>query len=206
MDLIDEIEWKRLTSITWTRLCSDYIKAAHLKVVIDPMYGAGIGFLDNYLTELGIEVKSIHSHRDALFGNTVPEPVERKLIDLRRAVISYNAGIGLALDGDADRFGLVDHEGRFISGNQFISLLLHHLLATRTVRGPVVRTVATTRLLDRIAQLNGLQVIETPVGFKYVSQALREYNGLLGGEESGGVSVWGHVPEKDGILACILAV
>jgi alpha-D-glucose phosphate-specific phosphoglucomutase len=207
LDLIDEIEMEKAYFNHLDKIVQrDYIKAAHVKVVIDPMYGAGIGFLENYLTGLGIEVKAIHSHRDVLFGNTVPEPVERNLSDLRRAVISYNAGIGLALDGDADRFGLVDHEGRFISGNQFISLLLHHLLATRTVRGPVVRTVATTRLLDRIAQMNGLQVIETPVGFKYVSQALREYNGLLGGEESGGVSVWGHVPEKDGILACILAV
>ena len=207
LDLIDEVELENVYFNHLDKIVSrDNFNATNLKVVIDPMYGAGIGFLEHYLTGLGIEVKSIHSNRDVLFGNTIPEPVERNLSDLRRAVVSYNASIGLALDGDADRFGLVDHEGRFINGNQFISLLLDHFLNTRTVRGPVVRTVATTRLLDRIAKLNGLQVIETPVGFKYVSQAMREYNGLIGGEESGGVSVWGHVPEKDGILACILAV
>ncbi len=184
----------------------DFLKGKNLRVVVDPMYGAGLGLLENYLTHMGVEVKAIHSHRDALFGNSTPEPVERNLAELRRAVVSYNADIGLALDGDADRFGIIDHDGSFINGNLFISLLLDHLLKTRTVRGPVVRTVATTHLLDRIARLNGLQAIETPVGFKYVSQAMREYKGLLGGEESGGLSVWGHIPEKDGILACILAV
>lgn len=184
----------------------EYFKGKSLKVVVDPMYGAGMGFLEQYLSNLGLDVKAIHNHRDVLFGNGIPEPVERNLSELQRAVVSYNADIGLALDGDADRFGIIDHQGSFINGNLFLSLLLDHLLKTRTVRGPVVRTVATTHMLDRIAKMNGLQLIETPVGFKYVSQAMRDYNGLLGGEESGGLSVWGHVPEKDGILACLLAV
>lgn len=207
LSLIEEIELDNAYLTHLDKLLRrEHFKAKSLKVVVDPMYGAGMGFLEQYLTRLGIEVKSIHNHRDVMFGNIVPEPVERNLFDLRRAVVSYNADIGLALDGDADRFGIVDQEGRFINGNLVIALLLDHFLKTRTVRGPVVRTVATTHLLDRIAKLNGLQVIETPVGFKYVSQAMREYNGLLGGEESGGLSVWGHVPEKDGILACLLAV
>ncbi len=207
LELLAEIELENVYLNHLNKLLRlDFLKGKSLKVVVDPMYGSGMGFLEHYLAQLGVEVKSIHSHRDVLFGNSTPEPVERHLADLRRAVVSYNADIGLALDGDADRFGIIDHDGSFINGNLFISLLLDHLLKTRTVRGPVVRTVATTHLLDRIARLNGLQAIETPVGFKYVSQAMREYNGLLGAEESGGLSIWGHVPEKDGILACMLAV
>lgn len=207
LDLVAEVELENAYFNHLNKLMRlDFFKGKNLKVVVDPMYGSGLGFLEHYLTQSGVEVKAIHNHRDVLFGNCTPEPVERNLADLRRAVVSYNADIGLALDGDADRFGIIDHDGSFINGNLFIALLLNHLLKTRTVRGPVVRTVATTHLLDRIARLNGLQAVETPVGFKYVSQAMREYNGLLGGEESGGLSVWGHVPEKDGILACILAV
>lgn len=207
LDLVVEVELENAYLNHLNKLLRlDFFKGKNLKVVVDPMYGSGTGFLEQYLTQIGIEVKAIHNHRDVLFGNGTPEPVERNLADLRRAVVSYNADIGLALDGDADRFGIIDHDGSFINGNLFAALLLSHLLKTRTARGPIVRTVATTHLLDRIAKMNGLQAVETPVGFKYVSQAMREYNGLLGGEESGGLSIWGHVPEKDGILACILAV
>lgn len=207
LDLFTEIDTKddyleHLAKI----LHPEYFKGKSFKVVVDPMYGAGIGYLEEFLGNLGVEVKAIHNHRDVLFGNGIPEPVERNLSELQRAVVSYNADIGLALDGDADRFGIISAHGSYVNGNLFLALLLEHWLETRTVRGSVVRSVATTHMLDRIARKNGLQLIETPVGFKYISRAMRDFNGLLGGEESGGLSVWGHIPDKDGILACLLAV
>ncbi len=184
----------------------DCFKNGKIKVVVDPMFGAGVGYLDRILAELGCEVRAINNFRDTLFGGTMPEPTDKNLSDLKRAVLSYNADIGLAMDGDADRFGIIDENGEFVTANCFLSLLLNHLLKTRSFRGPVCRSLATTHMLDRIAHKNGLSIIETPVGFKYIGEALREKGCILGGEESGGLSILGHVPEKDGILACLLAV
>lgn len=176
-----------------------------LKVVVDPMYGSGAGYLDKILIELGCEVRTINNYRDPLFGGSIPEPTEAGLADLRRAVVNYKFDLGLALDGDGDRFGIVDGEGQFVDPNRFAYLLFEHLLCTRTFRGPVCRSLATTHNLDRIAKQNGLSVIETRVGFKYISECLREKGCILGVEESGGLSVFGHVPEKDGILVGLLA-
>lgn len=184
----------------------DYFKERSLKVVIDPMYGAGIGYLDRILTELGCEVRTIKNYRDPLFGSSMPEPTDQLLGDLKRAVVTYQADIGLATDGDADRFGIIDKNGEFVSANRFMYILLEHLLKTRAYKGPVARSIATTHMLDKIAKHHGLAVIETPVGFKYVGECLREKGCILGGEESGGLSIFGHIPEKDGILACLLAV
>ena len=184
---------------------ADAFKNRPLRVVVDPMFGAGIGYLDKILTKLGCEVFPINNHRDTLFGGSLPEPTDLNLADLKRAVTSYQADIGLALDGDADRFGIIDNQGSFVNANRFMSLLLEHLLNTRQFRGPVARSIATTHMLDRIARKNGLSALETPVGFKYIGQCLREKGCMLGGEESGGLSILGHVPEKDGILACLLA-
>ena len=185
---------------------TEFIKAKPLKIVINPMFGAGIGYLDQMLSDLGCEIRTINNYRDALFGGALPEPTENNLSDLKRAVLAYEADLGLALDGDADRFGIIDRNGEFVSANRFMSILLDHLLRTRIFRGPVCRSLATTHMLDRIARKNGLNVIETPVGFKYIGQALRDRACMLGGEESGGLSIFGHIPEKDGILACLLAV
>lgn len=184
----------------------DGFKNQKLKIVVNPMYGAGIGYLDSILTELGCEVKTINNYRDVLFGGRLPEPTAQNLSDLSRAVINFDADIGLALDGDADRFGLIDNKGEYVTPNRFMSLLCDHLIKTRTFRGPVCRSVATTHMLDRVARQNGLNAIETPVGFKYIGECLREKGCMLGGEESGGLSIFGHVPEKDGILAGLLAV
>ncbi len=181
-------------------------KDNNIKVVVNPMYGAGIGYLDKILNDLGCEVKTINNYRDVLFGGSMPEPTSQILADLKRAVVSYNADIGLAVDGDADRFGIVDNKGEFVSANRFMYLLLDHLLKTRSFRGPVCRSVATTHMLDRIARRNGIDIIETPVGFKYIGEIMRQKGCILGGEESGGLSIFGHIPEKDGILACLLAV
>ncbi len=184
----------------------EFIRERPLKVVIDPMFGVGIGYLERVLVELGCQVRTINNYRDPLFGGAMPEPTLRWLSDLQRAVLNYEADVGLAMDGDADRFGIIDRDGQFINANQFMYILLDHLLKTRTYKGPVARSIATTHMLDKIAKNHGLTVIETPVGFKYVGECLREKGCIMGGEESGGLSIFGHIPEKDGVLACLLAV
>ena len=183
----------------------EFFKNKEIKVVVDPMFGVGIGYLERVLLELGCEVRTINNYRDPLFGGGMPEPTVDWLDDLRRAVLSYNADLGLAMDGDADRFGIIDKDGEFINANKFMYILLNHLLETRTFKGPVARSIATTHMLDKIAKHHGLTVLETPVGFKYVGECLREKGCIMGGEESGGLSVFGHIPEKDGVLACLLA-
>ncbi|HHW44600.1 MAG TPA: phosphoglucomutase/phosphomannomutase family protein, partial [Desulfotomaculum sp.] len=181
------------------------IGRAGLKVMVDPMYGAGIGYLEDLLGEHGVRVEVIHNRRDPLFGGGLPEPTGKSLGELRSLVLERQAHLGLALDGDADRFGIIDRDGSYIPPNQFLPLLYYHLLTAREQRGPVARTVATTHLLDRLARAFEQEVYETPVGFKYIGQHMLEKNCLLGGEESGGLSVRGHIPEKDGILAGLLA-
>ncbi|SHJ28389.1 phosphoglucomutase/phosphomannomutase family protein [Desulfofundulus thermosubterraneus] len=183
----------------------DAIRKARLRVIVDPMYGAGIGYLEDFLADESVQVEAIHNRRDPLFGGSLPEPTGKSLGELRSLVLERNAHLGLALDGDADRFGIIDRDGTYIAPNLFLPLLYYHLLQTRGERGPVARTVATTHLLDRLARAFNQEVYETPVGFKYIGQHLLEKNCLLGGEESGGLSIRGHIPEKDGILAGLLA-
>jgi phosphomannomutase len=175
-----------------------------LKVVVDPMFGVGVGYLDNYLEALGCEMRAVHGYRDVLFGGSLPRPADQNLDGLKRAVKSYEADLGLALDGEASRFGVVDKNGEYVAPNQVMCLLLDYLLKTRSFRGPVARSVATTHMLDRVAKKNGLAVIETPIGFKYIGRCLRERGCMLGAEENGGLSIFGHIPDKDGILACLL--
>lgn len=181
------------------------IKQDGLKVVVDPMYGAGIGYLEEILSEAGARVQALHNHRDPLFGGILPEPTGHSLAGLKEQVLASEADLGLALDGDADRFGLIDRDGMYISPNQFLAIVYYHQINFLGLLGPVTRTVATTHMLDRIAAGAGQQVYETPVGFKFIGQNLREKDCLLGGEESGGLSIRGHIPEKDGILADLLA-
>ena len=180
------------------------LRKAALKVVVDPLYGAGIGYLEDFLREAGCQVEVIHNHRDPLFGGALPDPSARGLEELSRRVRETGAHLGLALDGDADRFGVVDGDGTYLTANQVLYLVLAHLVLDRQYSGPVARTVATTHNLDLLARAHDLEVIETPVGFKYIGAALREKGCILGGEESGGLSIRGHIPEKDGILATAL--
>jgi len=181
------------------------IGRAKLEVMVDPMYGSGIGYLDVMLKRAGNKVKACRCHRDPLFGGSLPEPTQKSLAGVCQWIKSAGARLGLALDGDGDRFGIVDAGGVYITPNQFLPLLYHHLVTVKGLVGPVTRTVATTHLLDRIAEKHGQKVYETPVGFKYIGQNLLEKNCVLGGEESGGLSIKGHIPEKDGILAGLLA-
>lgn len=181
------------------------IGRAGLSIIVDPMCGCGIGYLENLLQGAGVKVRGIRCYRDPLFGGNLPEPSGRLLGGLKKMVLDEKADLGLALDGDADRFGIIDAGGAYITPNQFLPLLYHHLIKKWGVPGPVTRTVATTHMLDRMAAKFGQEVFETAVGFKFIGQNLLERGCILGGEESGGLSIKGHIPEKDGVLAGFLA-
>ncbi|WP_031514062.1 phosphoglucomutase/phosphomannomutase family protein [Desulfofalx alkaliphila] len=183
----------------------EVIGKSGMKIVVDPMYGAGIGYLDTILQRAGAQVETINNHRDPLFGGGMPEPTGHSLGKLQQLLKDTGAHLGLALDGDADRFGIIDSNGQYITPNQFLPMLYYHMMEVKGIRGKAARTVATTHLLDRIAGHYGQQVEETPVGFKYIGQCLHEKGAIMGGEESGGLSIIGHIPEKDGILAGLLA-
>lgn len=182
-------------------------KARGLKVLYDPIYGAGQGYIDTLLKECGIDVTTIRDGRDPLFGGTMPEPKEECLPELVRRVKADGFDLGLSSDGDADRFGVVDETGRFLIANEIVPMVFRHLYKNRGFRGAAVRSLATSKLLDRLAEVYGdVPVIETPVGFKWIGSAMREQDVIIGGEESGGFSILGNIPEKDGVLANLLIV
>ena len=180
----------------------DAVRKAGLNLVIDPMYATGRGFLPDLFNEC--PVIEIHNRRDPLFGGSMPDPQGKFLGELISLVEAKENSIGLAMDGDADRFGIVDSDGSYLNANQVISLLLWHLITNRGLKGIAARSVATTHMLDRLGELYGMEVVETPVGFKYIGEMMRTRQVIIGGEESGGLSIQGHLPEKDGILACAL--
>ena len=184
---------------------SETIASSGLHIMVNAMCGSGVGYLDVLLEDVGVRVERRRCYRDPLFDGVLPEPTAETLADSCLWVSSADGRFGLALDGDADRFGIIDAGGVFVEPNQFLPLLYDHLLTKKGLKGPVTRTVATTHLLDRIAEKHGQQVYETPVGFKFIAQNMLEKGCILGGEESGGLSIRGHIPEKDGILAGLLA-
>ncbi|HXZ13352.1 MAG TPA: phosphoglucomutase/phosphomannomutase family protein [Candidatus Sulfotelmatobacter sp.] len=172
--------------------------------ICDAVHGCGAGWLDRIFIKHGVRVAAIRGNRDVLFEGTGPDPSEENLAPLRDAVRERNALAGLATDGDADRYGIVDRDGSFVSPNHILALLFDYLLETRGVKLGASRSVATSHLVDAVARRHGVQVYETPVGFKYVGPLLREDKIVIGGEESAGLTIRGHLPEKDGILACLL--
>ena len=183
------------------------IKKANLKIATDLLYGTGAGYLDDLLDEAGIKQKVINQKRDVLFGGHAPEPSEDNLGQLSAIVKKESCHLGLATDGDADRFGILDSDGTYINPNETIALLLYHMIKSRGLKsGVVARSVMTTHLIDKIAQKFGIEVRETPVGFKYIGEIMVKEgsNFIIGGEESGGLTITNHVPEKDGIAACLL--
>ena len=183
----------------------DVISRAGGRYAYDPLWGTGRGYLDFVLREHGLEVETIHDWRDVLFGNRSPEPDSDHLDELRAVVAQRGCVLGLATDGDADRFGILDANGQFITPNQLIPLLFDYLAESRGWTGGVARSVATSHLVDRVAEERRLPVYETPVGFKYIGELINQDKIILGGEESAGLSMRHHYPEKDGILACLLA-
>jgi len=184
------------------------IKNAKLKIGVDLMYGTARGYLDSILKNICKEIVVIHNYRDVLFGGKRPEPDKEGLGELQNIIKKQKLQLGLSCDGDADRFGILDSDGTYITPNQVISVLLYHLIKTRNWKGIVVRSVMTTHLIDAIADKFKIEVKETPVGFKYIGDIMVSSDTkdkfIIGGEESGGLSIRKHVPEKDGILACLL--
>jgi len=180
------------------------IKKARLKVAVDVMHGCGRGYLDTLLQEAGARLTVFHADLNPLFGGHPPEPSAEHLGELIKFVRAGHAGLGLATDGDADRFGVVDSDGTWITPNQVLTLTLYHLAKHRGWKGSAVRTVVTSHQVDAVAAQFGVRIHEVPVGFKYIGAIMEREPVIVGGEESGGLSVRGHVPEKDGILACLL--
>jgi alpha-D-glucose phosphate-specific phosphoglucomutase len=173
---------------------------------VNPLYGTSRGYLDRMLREAGARVVCINACRDPYFGGFPPEPARNYIGDFINLVKGDDSiTIGLATDGDADRFGILDGDGTFIEPNYFLALLYDYLIQVRGMRGAAARSVATSHFIDAVAAYHGYRVHETPVGFKYIGELIRSGQILLGGEESAGLTIAGHVPEKDGILACLLA-
>ncbi len=180
------------------------IRKAKVKIVCDPLHGCGAGYLDRALADQGIPATAVRTNRDVLFGGHPPEPAEEYMAPLREAMRANGAQVGLATDGDADRFGIMDADGTMVSPNHILALLFDYLVETRGWKLGTARSVATTHLLDAAARCHGVAVYQTPVGFKYVGELIKQDKIALGGEESAGLSIRGHVPEKDGVLACLL--
>ncbi len=180
------------------------IAEAKLKVAYDPLYGTAHGYLDDLLRENGASVHTIHDSRDVLFAGTGPDPSQRNLAELSECVKREHCSAGLSTDGDADRFGFVDADGDWIHPNYILALLADYLIEVRKIPGGIGRSVATTHLIDAVAKHHGVPVYQTPVGFKYLGELIKQDKIVLGGEESAGMSIRGHLPEKDGILACLL--
>ena len=182
----------------------DTIAKAKLKIAVELMYGTGRGYLDTLLSDAGAKVTTFHATPDPLFGGHHPEPNAGGMHEVSEFVQAGKAQFGLGLDGDADRFGIVDKSGVWLTPNQILALALYHLKKNRGWTGAVVRTVPTSHQVDAVAELLGVKLYETPVGFKYIGALMETEPIIVGGEESGGLSVKGHVPEKDGVLACLL--
>lgn len=184
----------------------DLIKKSKIKVAVDVMYGAGRGYLDKILNDYGIENITLNTSRDPYFGGHHPEPSSDFLSDVIDLVKNKTCDMAIATDGDADRFGIVDTDGEYISANDFLAVLLYHLVKNKGYKGVAARSVMTSSFMDAVANSLGIKVRETPVGFKYIGDILVNDTLIVGGEESGGLTISGHVPEKDGILAVLLAV
>ncbi|MFH1710652.1 MAG: phosphoglucomutase/phosphomannomutase family protein [bacterium] len=182
----------------------DAIRKAKLKVAYDPLWGTGRDYLDKILQKAGCEVIVIHGFRDVLFGGITPEPIGDHLKELKASVVKEKCSAGLATDPDADRFGVMDEKGDYISANRVISALFAYLVDERGESGSVVKSIATTHMINAIADNHGIKVHETPVGFKHIAQIMLKEPVVIGGEESGGLTIGDHIPEKDGILANLL--
>ncbi|MFM2222141.1 MAG: hypothetical protein RLZZ78_398 [Armatimonadota bacterium] len=180
------------------------IKASGFRPVIDPMHGSGSGMLTTILRNAGIDCIEIRSERNPFFGGVNPEPIASNMQALFDAVTESGRDVGICLDGDADRFGACDSHGRFVDCHRLFAVLLKHLTTYRGLTGDVVRTVSTTRALDKLCANRGIRLIETPIGFKYICDLMLQGDVMIGGEESGGIGIKGHLPERDGVVMGLL--
>lgn len=184
----------------------DAIRNAGLRVALDPMYGVSEIPLKTLLLTSRCDVETIHDNHDTLFGGKLPSPTATTLRGLITRVMDYNFDIGIATDGDADRIGVIDDTGRYLHPNDILVLLYYYLVKYKGWHGAVVRNVATTHMLDKVAKKFGEQCYEVPVGFKYISAKMTEVDAVIGGESSGGLTVRGHINGKDGIYAAMLLI
>ena len=184
----------------------DAIRNAGLKVALDPMYGVSETSLKTILMTTRCEVITIHDRHDTLFGGKLPAPSAATLHSLQNSVLEKKCDIGIATDGDADRIGVIDDKGNFLHPNDILVLLYYYLVKFKGWHGPVVRNIATTHMLDKVAERFGENCYEVPVGFKYVSAKMQETGAIIGGESSGGLTVHGHIHGKDGIYAAALLI
>jgi phosphomannomutase len=180
------------------------LRSSHLKVVVDPMHGVGGRWVESFLQGGALQVETIRAERDPLFGGVNPEPIDRNLAPLKARVRETGATLGLATDGDADRVGAVNELGETMTMHEVVPLMLLHLARERKMTGGVVRTFSQSVLTKRIAQAHNLTLHDTPIGFKYIADLMLKEDILIGAEESGGIGVKGHIPERDGILNCLL--
>ena len=180
------------------------IKELDTTIIFDGLYAASIGYFDKLLEKHDIPYESLHMYHDPNFGGGMPEPKPKFFQDLIAKVKENGNAIGLANDGDSDRFGVINENGEYVSPNEIIAILLLHLAGEKNMEGCLVKTVGASLLLNKVADLLNVPVVETAVGFKHVGQAMRDNECIIGGEESGGLSIQGHIPEKDGILANLL--
>lgn len=182
------------------------IRKARLRVALDPMYGVSETSIKTILISSRCEVDTMNGQHDPLFGGKLPAPSEKGLRNLSNYVESYSYDIGIATDGDADRIGVVDNNGRYLSPNDIMIVLYYYLVKYKGLHGPVVRNICTTHILDRLAEKFGETCYEVPVGFKHISSKMTETDALIGGESSGGLSIRGHIHGKDGVYAAALLV
>src|SRR5881409_2129283 len=180
------------------------IQKAGLRVVFDPFWGAARGYPDSLLRDAGVNVATVHDYRDVLFGGHAPEPDDHLLEPMRLKMHETKAHIGIATDGDADRFGIVDEDGTFLQPNYVIAILFDYLVESRGWKNGVGKSVATTNMINALAKHHGVELHETPVGFKYIGELIKQDKIAIGGEESAGLSIRYHVPEKDGVIAGLL--
>ena len=182
------------------------IRRRRPRIVLDPMYGVSLTGLMTILYTARCDIDAINDRHDAFFGGHLPAPNPDTLVDLQESVRDHHADLGIATDGDADRLGIIDEKGSYVPANMVLVLLYYYLLKYKGWRGAAVRNIATTHLLDRVAETFGQKCYEVPVGFKHISSAMDAHDALIGGESSGGLTVRGHISGKDGLYAASLLV
>lgn len=182
----------------------DRLRNSEHTVIVDPMHGSGGCWIEGFLAGGALNVETIRSRRDPLFGGVNPEPIDSNLGPLKKRVLETKALVGLATDGDADRVGAVNEMGQTMTMHDVVPLVLLHLARNRKMTGGIVRTFSQSVLLGRIAAAHNLKIYETPIGFKYIADLMLKEDILIGAEESGGIGVKGHIPERDGLLNSLL--
>lgn len=184
----------------------DKIRKLNKNIIFDGLYSATIGYFDKILSNEDIKFDAINMRHDPQFGGGMPEPKPQYMQDLIEMVKKTPNAVGFANDGDGDRFGVINENGDYVTPNEIIAILMLHLKKHKNMDGCIVKTVGASLMLDKVAEKCGVEVVETAVGFKHVGEAMRRFNPIIGGEESGGLSIRGHIPEKDGILANLLVL